>query len=81
MFINQHSRKKVIRKSVDWSLVVTRETQDRNPAFSFNKAVVIIAIKAVLSLLIDSRITIPVITVIPSLSAACIYKHDLLALG
>lgn len=48
MFINQHSRKKVIRESVDWSLKiiresvdwspkVIRETQDRNPAFPLIK--------------------------------------------
>lgn len=32
-FIHQYSRKKVIREIVDRSILVTREMQDRNPAF------------------------------------------------
>lgn len=32
-FIHQYSRKKVIREIVDRSRLVTRELQDRNPAF------------------------------------------------
>ena len=67
----------------EWSLESCSHQRDtgQKSSFSFNKEVVIITTKAILSLLIDSRITTPVITVIPSLLAACIYKHDLPALG